>query len=175
VRALIRDLHRSPLGRAGLAEALISFTGDVGTGSRVRFHTDIEEVSLPPAIQLLVYHIAREAVMNSLKHSGASNVWIALHPSGEGAELVVRDDGIGFDVDAPGPEGHFGMAMMRERAQVAGGTFSVESAPGSGTTITVGFPIAWKSQGGETDGAPRDEDQIVPVAEPAPSRTSVVA
>lgn len=175
VRALIRDLHRSPLGRAGIAEALISFTGDVGDGTGVRFHPDIEEVSLPPAIQLLVYHIAREAVMNSLKHAAASNVWITLSPSGNGAELCVRDDGVGFDQAAPGPEGHYGLAMMRERAQVAGGTFKVESSPGNGTTITVDFPFAWSSQNGAPADASRDGDQFVPVAEPAPSRAPVGA
>ena len=56
--------------------------------------------------------------------------------------LRLRDNGAGFDVAAPGPEGHFGMAMMRERAQVGGGTFEVASTPGDGTTITVRFPTA---------------------------------
>jgi hypothetical protein len=54
--------------------------------------------------------------------------------------LSLKDNGVGFDTDAPGPEGHFGMAMMRERAQVGGGRFAVESAPGEGATITVRFP-----------------------------------
>jgi signal transduction histidine kinase len=175
VRALIRDLHRSPLGRAGLAEALVSFTSDIGEGSGVRFHTDIAPMGLPPAIQLLIYHIAREAAMNALKHSGAGNVWIGLQPVDDGVELTVRDDGIGFDTEAPGPEGHFGLAMMRERATVAGGVYSLESTPGHGTTITVRFPAAYLQDAGETsDDAPRS-DQIVPVAEPAPSRAAVSA
>ncbi len=175
VRALIRDLHRSPLGRAGLAEALVSFTSDIGEGSGVRFHTDIAPMGLPPAIQLLIYHIAREAAMNALKHSGAGSVWIALQPVADGVELTVRDDGIGFDTEAPGPEGHFGLAMMRERATVAGGVYSLESTPGHGTTITVRFPAAYLQDAGETsDDAPRS-DQIVPVAEPAPSRAAVSA
>jgi len=175
VRALIRDLHRSPLGRAGLAEALVSFTSDIGEGSGVRFHTDIAPMGLPPAIQLLIYHIAREAAMNALKHSGAENVWIELQPVDDGVELTVRDDGIGFDTEAPGPEGHFGLAMMRERATVAGGVYSLESSPGEGTTITVRFPAAYLQDAGETsDDAPRS-DQLAPVAEPAPSRAAVSA
>ena len=142
VRALIRDLHRSPLGAKGLAEALESFTDEVGRDSGVSFHRDIADIDLPAPIALLVYHIAREGLMNALKHAQASDMWIAVRESGEFIELELRDNGVGFDSSAPGPEGHFGMAMMRERAQVGGGTFAVASAPGEGSTITVRFPIA---------------------------------
>ena len=142
VRALIRDLHRSPLGAKGLGEALESFTDEVGRDSGVNFHRDIADIDLPAPIALLVYHIAREGLMNALKHARATDMWITVHESGEFIELQLRDNGAGFDADAPGPEGHFGMAMMRERAQVGGGTFDVTSAPGAGATITVRFPIA---------------------------------
>ena len=142
VRALIRDLHRSPLGAKGLGEALESFTDEVGRDSGVSFHRDIADIDLPAPIALLVYHIAREGLMNALKHAQASDMWIAVRESGEFIELQLRDNGVGFDSSAPGPEGHFGMAMMRERAQVGGGTFEVTSAPGAGATITVKFPSA---------------------------------
>ena len=78
IRALIRDLHRSPLGAKGLAEALESFTDEVGRDSGVIFHRDVENIALPAPIALLVYHIAREGVMNALKHAQASNMWIAV-------------------------------------------------------------------------------------------------
>lgn len=155
IRALIRDLHRSPLGPRGLAEAIEGFIAEVAADSDVRFHTDISEVELPPPIALLLYHIAREAVMNALKHAEASNVWVTVHGGEEAVELIVRDDGKGFDPAAPPPEGHFGLAMMRERAQVGGGTFEIRSAPGEGTTITVRFPtallreVSTRSQGGD--------------------------
>jgi signal transduction histidine kinase len=140
IRALIRDLHRSPLGAKGLAEALESFTDEVGRDSSIRFHRDVEDIQLPAPIALLVYHIAREGVMNALKHAQPRDVWIAVREEGEDIVLSLRDNGVGFDTTAPGPEGHFGMAMMRERAQVGGGRFDVESAPGEGATITVRFP-----------------------------------
>ena len=169
VRALIRDLHRSPLGRAGLAEALASFTGDLAQGSDLRFHTDIAPVGLSPAFQLIVYHIAREAAMNAFKHASAENVWIALQQEEEFVELTVRDDGAGFDPDASLSEEHFGLSMMRERAHVAGGTFKVSSVLGEGSTITVQLPTAWLKEGDEEPGGDK-QDPIVPVAEPAPSR-----
>ena len=146
IRALIRDLHRSPLGAKGLAESLESFTDEVGRESHVQFHRDVEDIDLPAPIALLLFHIAREGVMNALKHSRASDVWISVREVGDQIELQLRDNGVGFDTSAPGPEGHFGMAMMRERAQVGGGTIGVESAPGAGATITVRFPIALLQQ-----------------------------
>jgi signal transduction histidine kinase len=140
IRALIRDLHRSPLGAKGLAEALESFTDEVGRDSSIRFHRDVEDIQLPAPIALLVYHIAREGVMNALKHAHPRDVWIAVRQEDDDIVLSLKDNGVGFDTSAPGPEGHFGMAMMRERAQVGGGRFEVESAPGEGATITVRFP-----------------------------------
>jgi signal transduction histidine kinase len=142
IRALIRDLHRSPLGAKGLAESLESFTDEVGRESNVRFHRDVQDIDLPAPIALLVFHIAREGVMNALKHAQASDMWISVNEVGDQIELQLRDNGVGFDTTAPGPEGHFGMAMMRERAQVGGGTIQLESTPGAGTTITVRFPSA---------------------------------
>jgi signal transduction histidine kinase len=140
IRALIRDLHRSPLGAKGLAEALESFTDEVGRDADVTYHRAIDEMPLPAPIALLIFHIAREAVMNSLKHAQATDFWISVHEDEEWIVLELRDNGVGFDPEAPGPEGHFGMAMMRERAKVGAGTFDVQSAPGEGTTITVKFP-----------------------------------
>jgi signal transduction histidine kinase len=143
IRALIRDLHRSPLGRAGLAEALRSFIAEAGRDGDVQFHVEFEDVDLPAPIALLMYHIAREGVMNALKHADASHMWLAVRQAGDEVELVLRDDGAGFDSEAPEPEGHYGLTMMRERATVGGGTFTISSAPGAGATITVRFPTSW--------------------------------
>lgn len=142
IRALIRDLHRSPLGAKGLAEALESFTEEVGRDSSVRFHRDVADIHLPAPIALLVYHIAREGVMNALKHAQARDMWISVGEDGSDIVLTLRDNGVGFDTSAPGPEGHYGMAMMRQRAANGGGRFEVVSAPGEGSTITVRFPTA---------------------------------
>ncbi len=142
IRALIRDLHRSPLGAKGLAEALESFTDEVGRDSHIRFHRDVQNIELPAPIALLVFHIAREGIMNALKHAEPTDVSVTVAQEGEDIVLRLQDNGTGFDSAAPGPEGHYGMAMMRERAKVGGGTFDVQSAVGQGTTITVRFPIA---------------------------------
>lgn len=160
IRALIRDLHRSPLGAKGLAEALESFTDEVGHDS-IRFHRDVEDIPLPAPIALLVYHIAREGVMNALKHAQANDMWITVREHDDTIELQLRDNGVGFDTSAPGPEGHFGMAMMRERAQVGGGTFDSQSAPGEGTTITVRFPTSLLQSEDPAEESRPDEPTVV--------------
>jgi signal transduction histidine kinase len=163
IRALIRDLHRSPLGRAGLGEAIRSFLAEMARESEVLFHADIEEVDVPAPIALLLYHNAREGVMNALKHAKATNIWITVNQQGDEVEMVLRDDGVGFDVEAPGPEGHYGMTMMRERATVGGGTFRIESAPGAGTTITLRFPTSWLQEE-ESQGQAQAESPAMPPA-----------
>jgi len=143
IRALIRDLHRSPLGRAGLSQSLNSYAHEVERDTGVRIRTDLEDIEMAAPVQLLCYHVAREAVMNSIKHAEASAITITLEPTADGARLSVADNGKGFDAEAGEPEGHYGLTMMRERAQVAGGTFKIDSAPGRGTTVTADFPTSW--------------------------------
>jgi len=93
--------------------------------------------------------------MNALKHAHASNVWLIVQQLGDNVELMLKDDGSGFDAEAPGPEGHYGLTMMRERAMVGGGTFDMQTAAGAGTTITVTFPTSWLQQ----EAAPAQESQ----------------
>jgi signal transduction histidine kinase len=146
VRALIRDLHRSPIGRKGLAEAIHSFAEDMSRGATV-VTADVVEVALPPPIQLLIYQIAREATINSLKHAEAAHIGISLVESEGGVALSIEDDGKGLDVHQPQPEGHLGSVMMKERALVAGGTYERASEIGKGTTILATFPRVWVEEG----------------------------
>lgn len=155
IRALIRDLHRSPLGPAGLGDAIRSFVAETARDADLHIETDIEDIDLPAPIALLLYHIAREGVMNALKHAQAKNLHISVQPRDGEVELVLSDDGVGFDPEAPPPEGHYGLTMMRERARVAGGQIKVDSAPGKGTTVTVRMPTSWLSGSSEVSGPPR--------------------
>ncbi len=165
IRALIRELHRSPLGATGLAESLESFTDEMGRDARTRFHHDVQDIQLPAPIALLIYHIAREGIMNALKHADPADMWVSVTEGQDDIVLELRDNGSGFDTGRPGPEGHFGMAMMRERAQVGGGKFELVSAPGEGTVITVRFPI---------DLLQRDQDSGTgPASANAPGRVSL--
>ncbi len=159
VRALIKDLHRTPIGRGGLAEAIGSYCIDVEKDTDARILTSLEQVEMPAPVQLLCFQIAREAIMNAVKHAHPSLIKVYLEAVDDGARIVVEDDGTGFDPDQGSPEGHFGLAMMRERAQAAGGTFSLHSQPGEGTVITAVFPTSWlesAGQDGQSGAADRD-------------------
>jgi signal transduction histidine kinase len=163
VRALIKDLNLSPLGRAGLGEALKTYAREVEKDTGVSVRTRLAEIEMAPPVQLLCYHVAREAVMNAIKHAGASTITISLEPTSEGARLRIADDGAGFDVDLGSPEGHYGLTMMKERAQVAGGDFNIQSAPGKGTTVTADFPTSWMVEG---DGDGRQASELAAPGSP---------
>lgn len=79
--------------------------------------------------------------MNAARHASATRVAVAFGERDGRVILTVRDDGIGFDLDAPGIDpDHWGLKSMRERARAIGGILHVESAPGAGTRVTAEVP-----------------------------------
>ncbi len=167
VRGLVNDLHHAPIGRRGLPDALERLATDMTRGTPVKIAVEVVDVPLPPPIQLLVYQIAREAVLNAMKHAEPKSIAIALTKAQDGVDLTIRDDGTGFDTSQAQPEGHFGSVMMRERAIVTGGTFNIASAPGQGTTVTAHFPEVWIEEGAATAALKRDAGPDADM--PAPS------
>jgi signal transduction histidine kinase len=97
--------------------------------------------ALHAAQEEAVLRVAQEALHNALRHSGAEHVDVTLTRRGPGAVLRVTDDGSGFDPRTVRRAGrHLGLVSMRDRANGAGGTLTVESAPGKGTTIEMEVP-----------------------------------
>jgi signal transduction histidine kinase len=97
---------------------------------------------LPEDQEIVLYRVAQEALTNVARHARASCARVELTETGEAVVLEVRDDGIGFDPAAEqlGGLDHFGLAGMRERVELAGGTWTVWSRPGSGTVLTASLP-----------------------------------
>lgn len=103
-----------------------------------------ERLDLTPQLGGALFRIAQEAVMNAGRHSGASRIHVTIEATPAVIVLEVRDDGSGFGADDPlGPNepGHIGLAGMRERAEAAGGTLSIESGD-SGTVVQVTVPAS---------------------------------
>ncbi|MFD5496223.1 GAF domain-containing sensor histidine kinase [Streptomyces sp. GDS52] len=97
--------------------------------------------ALPAAQEEAVLRVAQEALHNALRHSGADRVHVTLGRRGSGAVLRVTDDGKGFDPQIIRSAGrHLGLVSMRDRASGVGGSLTVESAPGEGTTIEMEVP-----------------------------------
>ncbi len=87
--------------------------------------------------------MVQEALTNVAKHSGASRVTVYLRADEDQVETRVSDDGIGFDSLQAGEltnRGHYGLAGMRERVELAGGSYRLISAPGYGTVVLARLP-----------------------------------
>jgi signal transduction histidine kinase len=91
---------------------------------------------------LTVFRVLQESLANIVKHSKATQVSVTLRFTDTECELIVQDNGQGFDCAKPPPIGHYGLLNMGERAQRVGGSARVESAPGAGTIVTLAVPLA---------------------------------
>ncbi|MBL9038314.1 MAG: sensor histidine kinase [Archangium sp.] len=111
------------------------------TKLEVRFSASGTSSPLPPESALTLFRVLQEALSNAAKHARASQVEVALHFSPERVELSVRDDGPGFDLDAP-LTGHYGLRHMRERALKVGGEVRIRAAIGAGAAITFTIPVS---------------------------------
>ena len=104
-----------------------------------------DAVTLPKRAQVLLYRIAQEALRNVVEHARATHVSCAAASVDGMARLIVSDDGVGFDpqaVRAAPSQGHFGLRLLSDLAEDAGGSVTMQSQPGAGTTIAAEVPIA---------------------------------
>jgi two-component system, NarL family, sensor histidine kinase UhpB len=146
VRQLSLSLRPLQLDDLGLAAALRSHLDRQAKLARLEPHFDIQEApgKLPPEIETACFRVAQEAINNIARHSRARNVWLRLFVAGERLALSVRDDGVGFDVEAAQRRAaageSLGVVSMEERVALVGGTFQIHSAPGQGTVVVASFP-----------------------------------
>lgn len=149
IRALAWELRPSVLDDLGLVPALVRYIQSCR--SRFGMEIDLEvvgldQVRLPWEIETALYRIAQEALTNAARHAGARHVSVILEQRGNRALLIVEDDGGGFAVTEVRASvqkgGHLGLYGMEERASLVGGRLTVESVPGSGTTVVVEVPLA---------------------------------
>jgi signal transduction histidine kinase/streptogramin lyase len=103
----------------------------------VNFQHDVERMTVGASVAHEVLMTVREAIYNSVQHSGSARVELELKVRGEELLIRVEDMGCGFAVDEMGstPEGHYGIVGMRERVQRLGGSLELTSAPGAGTRV----------------------------------------
>jgi two-component system sensor histidine kinase DegS len=87
-------------------------------------------------VEVALYRIAQESITNALKHAAAKHILIRLSYSEGSVEVIVRDDGRGFEINTLSPVG-IGFVSMRERADIIGAKLTVHSTPGKGTEIRI--------------------------------------
>jgi signal transduction histidine kinase len=138
MRLLIHQLRPPLLDKEGLLTALQARLSAVEgrAGLKTSLKADLT-TRLPFAMEEGLYHIAQEALNNSLKHSHAKSVHVSLRQSGPVVTLEVADDGIGFDVSQAYQEGKMGLPDMDDHAAEIGGKLTITSQPGQGTRIRV--------------------------------------
>ncbi|MBO4259246.1 GAF domain-containing sensor histidine kinase [Streptomyces griseorubiginosus] len=142
LRAAVVELRPAGLDEDGLVATLRTHVQVLDRAHTARVTFDSQGVrALPSAQEEAVLRVAQEALHNALRHSAAQHVRVTLARHGTGTLLRVTDDGTGFDPKAVRRAGrHLGLVSMRDRASGVGGTLTVESAPGKGTTIEMEVP-----------------------------------
>lgn len=141
-RAVISDLGSSPLGRRGLVPTLRGLVRDLRLEQKPRIVCDLppQDVDLPPRSKVLVYQIAREALLNSLRHAKATEIRLALSTSLGQLRMEVEDNGVGFDLSDRNPSQQFGLALMEARARRLGAKLTIASRAGYGTRLQLTVP-----------------------------------
>lgn len=143
-RQSVAGLRNSTGPKSGLSSAIaqaarqITETGDI----RLRLNLDEGPTDLGAEAEYNLLRIAQEAVTNSVKHSGAHTIEVALQSEPDAVRLSIRDDGTGLPSEdhARSVPGHYGLTGMRERATQIGAQLQLDSAPGEGTTVRVVLP-----------------------------------
>ncbi|WP_286953629.1 MULTISPECIES: sensor histidine kinase [Corynebacterium] len=147
-RAMIAALQPAALADASLEGALERMARNFASTSSFQVEVDSEgeAVALPMKVEAALLRIAQGAVGNVVKHAGATRARITLTYGVDEVRMDVVDNGEGFDVAAvesrPAGLGHIGLAAMSRRAEELGGKVIIESAPGSGTAVSVSMPLA---------------------------------
>lgn len=140
IRRVLKNLRASSIGPEGLNSTLQLLAKSVESETDAEIQIDLDDVRGSSVNQLLIYQIAREVLHNAAKHSHAGRIQMTLAREGSMARLVVTDNGVGFNPTAVDRELHFGLQLLAERVDAAGGILHVTSEPGLGTTIVAVLP-----------------------------------
>jgi len=119
----------------------MNWKGESKNGLRI----DIKEQEVPDFLKTVIFRVLQEALNNAAKYSKADLVRVSLKTINARIELLVEDNGQGFDVQqvysTRSLTGGFGLTSMKERTELSGGLFSVESGRGCGTIVRTSWPL----------------------------------
>lgn len=144
LRTVAVRLRPPDLDDLGLVASLERLVADASRHDcRTELEVEGDAEPLPPDLALALYRVGQEALTNATHHASASHVSVRLAFGPDHLQLVVQDNGVGFDVaraDTADGDTHLGMLGMHERVELVGGTLEVRSSPGAGTTIVATAP-----------------------------------
>ena len=152
VRSLALELRPAMLDTAGLEATLrwLAEQHQQRTGCEVIIVGHLSGPPVTPEMQIACFRVVQEALTNAMRHAIAQHIWIELGLTERALELVIRDDGVGFEMAHTQEQtvrpGGLGLLGMAERVHLLGGTFQVESERGRGTRIHAAFPMSKDSE-----------------------------
>jgi PAS domain S-box-containing protein len=147
-RRIAMGLRPSTLDDIGISETIYWFCQqfeEIYKNIRIIKLVEVEENQIPQALKTVIFRVLQESLNNVAKHSKADRVQVRLLQQGKIVELVVEDNGVGFEPEDYTPQSAqtrgLGLASMRERTELSGGRFTIQSAPGEATRLCAVWPI----------------------------------
>jgi signal transduction histidine kinase len=143
VRSISYNLRPHHLDQLGLTTTIRAMIDEIAESSTIRMSRALDDIDgvFAPADEITIYRIIQESLNNVVKHSRAGEAHVAVHSREQHVEITIRDNGQGFASSAStagaAHRGGFGLKGLAERVQMLGGTHTIESGPGRGTTVTV--------------------------------------
>ena len=142
IRDLSHDLHPGVLQHAGLGAALTGHCAEVSRQYPIEVtFSAVDLDGIPQDVALCLYRVAQEALRNIVEHAGAHKAQVTLRPREKGLELVIADDGHGFDLAKTGNSGGLGLISLDERVRLVGGSLAISTEPEGGTELRVQVPL----------------------------------
>jgi signal transduction histidine kinase len=147
-RRIQMDLRPSTLDDLGVLATLDWFCREyqkIYSHIRIEKKIGLRESEVSAPLKTAIYRLTQEALNNIAKHSKADLIFLSLQTTKDRMELVIKDNGTGFSLEeilsSEKPKKGLGLNSMRERTELSGGTFAIETAPGAGTMIRANWPI----------------------------------
>jgi PAS domain S-box-containing protein len=143
LRDLSHDLHPGQTACVAFDEALRGYLADFTEKTQIptTLHAAPTSMNFPPVIATSLYRIAQEGLMNIHKHAKAKRISVTVQGLPDAVELLIKDDGRGFDPEMVKGTHHLGLTSVRERAEQLNGTLTIKSRQGWGTSLLVRIPL----------------------------------
>lgn len=147
VRRISTSLRPSMLDDLGLLATLkwyCSSSSEMHADTRIETKLVLKDDDVPEYSKIVIYRVLQEALNNALRHSRAETIRVSLTAANDRVRLCVKDNGCGFNpedaIESTDPLSGYGLKGMSDRAEVVGGSLSLDSSPGRGTTVCLELP-----------------------------------
>jgi len=146
VRNFIFELRPMMLDDLGLAPTIIRYSDMFKEQAGIELSVTItgSERRMEPYIEVMVFRAMQELLSNAVHQNQANLIKIQLDMGDTSVKLAMDDNGKGFDTDALGKEANLGLKLIKERTEMLGGTYEINSSPGKGARVTLSIPVTGK-------------------------------